>query len=56
MSPREATTSNKECDVCWGCGELDINDDMETIKCWKCNQKKKKTNMSPIRNGSGYFL
>lgn len=26
-----------ECGVCWGGGEIDINDDMETVKCWNCN-------------------
>lgn len=25
-----------ECGVCWGGGEIDINDDMETVKCWHC--------------------
>ncbi|MFW5847289.1 MAG: hypothetical protein ACOCVF_00020 [bacterium] len=25
-----------ECSVCWGGGEIDINDDMQTVKCWKC--------------------
>ena len=26
-----------ECVVCWGGGEIDINEDMDTVKCWQCN-------------------
>ncbi len=26
-----------ECSVCWGAGEVDINDDFDTVKCSNCN-------------------